>query len=72
MYFQERGLGGQGVLRDGCVFSLEGFGWARGFEGWLCVFIRGVWVGRGFEGWLCVFSKGVWVGRGFEGQLCLQ
>ena len=45
MCFQERGLGGQVVLRDGCVFSGEGFRLAGGFEGGLCVFSRGVWVG---------------------------
>ena len=48
MCFHERGLGGQVVLRGGCVFSVEGFGLAGGFEGWLCVFSRGVWVGRWF------------------------
>ena len=38
------------VLRDGCVLSVEGFGWVGlgGFEGQLCVFMRGVWVGRWF------------------------
>ena len=30
------------VLRDGCVFSVEGCGLAGGFEGQLCVFSRGV------------------------------
>ena len=40
----------EGVLRDNCVFSLEGFGWVGqgGFEGRLCVFSRRVWVGRWF------------------------
>ena len=43
------------------MFSREGFGCVGGFEGRLCVFIRGVWVGRpgGFEGQLYFPERGL-------------
>ena len=37
----------EGVLRDNCVFSLEGLGGQGGLRD-SCVFWRGVWVGREF------------------------